>query len=592
MKKWNTVAVLAILGLCLAITFWGCSSGSSSTSQAIDLWGGGSVTTPASIVHITANVTTPTTWTHDNVYVIDNSIITSATLTIEPGTIVKFEQGRSITVGTNGSIFADGQSAATPIVFTSIKDDVYGGDTNGDGSATTPARGDWGYINVTATGSRFNYCGFGYAGSAMPYTGTLRLTQSATVTNCVFARNQGGTLTDRRAAALNASLAGAGTILSGNTFYDNDMPLVINSLYDVDNTNVFHKIVSGSTITNKYNGIFWEGNYSQMGNNITWSNTEVPYVIVNPISVVAGSSLTLADNVIVKFDTGQRIDVPGTLIADATTGIMFTSLKDDSVGGDTNGDGTATAPAPGDWKNVSVTASGSVFDHCSFFYGGSGKPYSGTLEVGSAYSSVTATITNCTFAHNTGGTVADNRAATVNLGASGAGTVITGNTFYDNDMPLVINGLQSVDNSNVFHIVSNGTTTVTNKYNGIFLDGTEHQVDGNVTWSNTEVPYVIYNTTLMIGGSGVTSPAGTLNLGNNVILKLQLARIDLYLTGTINQGTGNYFTSLNDDSNLMLGDTAGDGISTAAKGDWTGINNCQGLCYYFSWGNILYATNP
>ena len=116
-----------------------------------------------------------------------------ATLIIEPGTIIKFHpiNGPYLVLGTGGKIIANG-TAAEPIIFTSFKDDAHGGDTNKDGSSTTPAVGDWFQINTNGEqDSLFNYCHFYYGGGGS-YLNTLELFSSkATVTNCVFAFNKG-----------------------------------------------------------------------------------------------------------------------------------------------------------------------------------------------------------------------------------------------------------------------------------------------------------------------------------------------------------------------------------------------------------------
>ena len=78
------------------------------------------------------------------------TIASGVTLTIEPGAVVKFDAGRSLTVAGGATLDAQG-TRAQPIVFTSIKDDEHGGDTNGDGDKTQPQPGDWARINANGT---------------------------------------------------------------------------------------------------------------------------------------------------------------------------------------------------------------------------------------------------------------------------------------------------------------------------------------------------------------------------------------------------------------------------------------------------------
>ena len=71
-----------------------------------------------------------------------------ATLTVQPGTIIKADGGGLLTI--DGRLDVTG-TASEPTTFTAIEDDSVGGDT--DPGAPSPAPGDWRGIDVNANGS-------------------------------------------------------------------------------------------------------------------------------------------------------------------------------------------------------------------------------------------------------------------------------------------------------------------------------------------------------------------------------------------------------------------------------------------------------
>ena len=117
---------------------------------------------PARTNYVSGTVSANARWEAGDLCVVqDNVTIPSdVVLTIDPGVIVKFAAGKSLVVNKGGTLSAIG-TRAQPIVFTSIKDDTNGGDTNGDGAATRPKAGDWARINVKGNAT-MDYCSLLY----------------------------------------------------------------------------------------------------------------------------------------------------------------------------------------------------------------------------------------------------------------------------------------------------------------------------------------------------------------------------------------------------------------------------------------------
>jgi hypothetical protein len=108
-------------------------------------------------------------------------------------------------------------------------------------------------------------------------------------------------------------------------------------------------------------------------NDETWISDHV-YVIDGDLTVSSGVTLTINAGTVVKLlNSGSELIIDGNLSANGTSGqkVYFTSYKDDSVGGDTNGDGAGSTPTPGDWNRIYYrSGSSGTLVHTEFRYGG------------------------------------------------------------------------------------------------------------------------------------------------------------------------------------------------------------------------------
>jgi len=530
---------------------------------------------PITVILIENNIVGNTTWTNNNIYLIDGEILIQAVLTIEAGTLIKFKDSARFSIwGSSGGLILAEGTDLQPITFTSWHDDVHGGDTNDNGNATDPARGDWNDISVAGDNnqSSLNFCNIYYGGGYYDdYVIFLDTDTDVSVTNCVIAHNQG------EQGALNASGAGTGTIIQNNVFFDNIWPLNINCSYNIDDSNIFHD-PDRRTNENDYNGI--QVNNMVVEGSLIWSETEVPFVFDgSEMSIALGKSLTLSPGVMIKLWNNDWW-VHGTLIAEGTLSqpIWFTSYKDDTVGGDTNNDGSTTSAGPGDWDYIKILEMNNIstFNYCKFYYGG-GYGADHTLELDSG---TTVSITSCTFVHNKGASD-----CVLNAWHAAAGTEIAFNEFYNNEKPLRINGSLNLDSNNIFH--NPESPTQTNLNNGIYVDnqGTGCDIEGNISWLETEVPFCAL-------WQGININTGnSLTIAENVILKFDGGTLDYMGDNLVNwDAEGVYFTSYKDDDIEHGGDTNGDGGNTTpADGDWGGVYNWGGSPNYWeAWENILY----
>lgn len=514
----------------------------------------------AQTVQITTNVTSNTTWGPTGTVVgttfrIMNSISigAGATLTIQPGVVVKFNPGAQLAV--NGALQAVG-TLANNIYFTSIKDDNNpAGDTNGDGNTTTPATGDWNSIvfaDATVDGtSALTYCDIRYAGSSN-YAALTFNSSSHPVTNCFI-----------RKAAYGIDCAGtsAPTLTSTSIEASTYTPVVI----DLTANPSFSSLVF-STANNGYDAIGLRGgtltsaaSLPQRGATVGVNPiTNVTYVMLNSLTINAGGSLTISPGVVIKpvagysftVNSGGNLTMNGT--AAAGDSITITSIHDDNFGSpkDTNNNGSISAPNRGDWGQV-VFAQGATgsLQRCRLKFG-SNSGSLGMVQMTNNNIGVSSTL------------LSD---AGHGLALFGTSTPAITDVAINNcsSTPILMSVAASPTLTNV--------TFLANSITAIGLQGEDIAVNSVIPQRNTG-GYANITYYLMNGPLRVLSGT-TLTVDPGVVIKNQPNSGGIICDGALvadgTPGAPIVFTSLYDDGYGNPADTNGDGATTTpATGNW------------------------
>ncbi|MEM7536322.1 MAG: right-handed parallel beta-helix repeat-containing protein [Chloroflexota bacterium] len=414
-----------------------------------------------------------------------------ATLTLAPGAVVKFANDAYFHI--YGSLSAVG-TLDESITMTSLKDDTVLGDTNGDGTSSAPSAGDWATIRFHHTSNDVNSM---IEHTTIRYAGEHQGTSWSTI-----------------------HLDSASPTIQNNVIEDSFWYAISGDVHSFPT-------VQGNTLRNNAGNGFQirQGDMTTSG---TWANTDMPYAILGRVTIKEGAMLSIASGATVKFGDDSYIDVFGTLQAVGTADdkIILTSLKDDEVDGDTNGDAGATIPVPGDWTMIrfrdSSNDANSIVAHSVIRYAGEHQ---------------------------------GNRVGAIHLEA--ASPTIQHNTIEDGWWYALSGDVHS------FPTVS-GNELARNVGNGFQIRQGEMKTSG--IWQNTDIPYVILgNVTVNLGTMLTINPGVVIKFGDNAYMHVGGA---FRAIGTPDQAIT--FTSLKDDT--LLGDTNGDQqASIPSMGDWAHI---------------------
>ena len=492
----------------------------------------------------------------DIVYWLDDDVIVPVdnTFEIAAGQIVK--SGYVDTeIHVAGTLLVTG-TETEPVIITAGQDDTHGGDTNGDGGDSSPAKGSWARIRFqgTSTGNNINYLESHFGGYFHGHS-LEAIDTDLIIANSTFADSGADGVRLKRTDAT----------LTNNSFIDNNDAAISMDLSS--NPNVSGVTVSGNGI----NGL--QVDSGTLGKDLTWDDPDIVLWLNDDVNVPAGITLQIDAGQIVKpayVDTEIHVSGKLNINGTASAPVIFTSKSDDSRGGDTNGDQDASAPTPGDWARIRLLdpSSENTINYLESYYGG--YFHGRSLEA----INTDLTITNSTFGYSA--------ADAVRLGSTDA--TLTDNVYKENVGAAVSMDLKS-------NPTISGATTVSNGINGLRVDAGSLTKD--LTWDDPDIVYWLPNDVHVPNEFSLTINAGQ-------IIKLAYVDAEVIVDGTLDvNGTADdpvVFTSANDDE--RGGDTNGNGIETVpSPADWARVvarsgssnNSIDHARFYY--GGYFHGTN-